>query len=480
MTITHRTHCRHTTLLFLLLMALGLQFGRPQPAYAQAVWELTPYRLHVFLAAEPTPKLPEAALDEMGADLIARVDSEIGAAWGMTVSRPEASLRRAMLASLEDVAVDAIPAEALKHDKVTLVTIVPEVIGFRVSARELDVRTQLFSTVVTKDVFQEALLSDMLFSAVVEAFAPLASINNGEEEKIELRLRAGRLSARDASLLAVEPGAVFVPVIRYDDREGNPKKILTLPWSYFVVEDVDQSRLTCQLYSGLHSALAGRRRGRVQQLALAIKPPKKPTRLLLRARTDAERPLVGYDVFLQKPGEKTTERLGRTDQDGSILIPPTPNLLHVVYIRSGGQLLAKLPLVPGLEDSVTAAVIDDSQRLAAEALIMAAQEELVDLVTRRAVLIARIQAAIKAGKPEEADELLVKLYALKTRDQFTQQLDIEHNKIISDDPLIQRRVDMMFDKIHKQIVQHLDPKQVDEQGVLVRKALDAAPAKDSE
>ena len=480
MTITYRVYRRHTAPQLLLLMALGLLLGQPRRACAQAVWELTPYRLHVYLAAEPTPELPQAALDEMGSDLIARVDGEIGAAWDMTVSQPEAPLQRAMLATLEEVGVDAIPTEALEHDKVTLVTISPEVVGFRVSARELDVRTQLFSTVVTKDVYQEALLSDMLFSAVLEAFAPLASIKNGDEDKIELRLRAGRLSTRNASLLAVKPGAVFVPVIRYDDREGKPKKILTLPWSYFLVEDVDQSRLTCKLYSGLHSALAGRRRGRVQQLALAVKPPQKPTRLLLRARTDAERPLVGYDVFLQKPGEKATERQGRTDQNGSILIPPTPDLLRVMYIRNGGQLLAKLPLVPGLEETVTAAVIDDSQRLAAEAIIMAAQEELLDLVTRRAVLIARIQAALKAGKPEEADELLVKLYALKTRDQFTQQLDMEHNKIISDDPLIQRRVDVMFDKIHKQVVQHLDPNEVDKQGVLVREALKAAPAKDSE
>ena len=230
----------------------------------------------------------------------------------------------------------------------------------------------------------------------------------------------------------------------------------------------------CRLYSGLHSALAGRRRGRVQQLALAVKPAAKPTRLVIRARSGSNRPLGGYDVFLQKPGEKSSQWLGRTDLAGSILIPPAPHLLHVVYIRNGGQLLAKLPLVPGEEESVDAAVIDDDQRLAAESVIMASQEELLDLVTRRTVLAARISAAIKTGKADEANELLLQLYALRTRDQFTQQLDQERQKLMSDDPLIQRRVDLMFDKTRKLVVQHLDPSEVDKVSEQVRAAKEAA------
>ena len=195
---------------------------------------------------------------------------------------------------------------------------------------------------------------------------------------------------------------------------------------------------------------------------------------MIRARTGSNRPLGGYDVFLQKPGEKATEWLGRTDLAGSILIPSAPQLLHVIYIRNGGQLLAKLPLVPGVEESVEAAVIDDDQRLAAESVIMAAQEELVDLVTRRAVLAARISAAIKAGKADEADEFLVQLYGLRTRDQFTQQLDQERQILMSEDPLIRRRVDLMFDKVRKLIVQYLDPNEVDKLGDQVRAAKEAA------
>ena len=121
-----------------------------------------------------------------------------------------------------------------------------------------------------------------------------------------------------------------------------------------------------------------------------------------------------------------------------------------------------------------AAVIDDDQRLAAESVIMASQEELLDLVTRRTVLAARISAAIKTGKADEANELLLQLYALRTRDQFTQQLDQERQKLMSDDPLIQRRVDLMFDKTRKLVVQHLDPSEVDKVSEQVRAAKEAA------
>ncbi|MHB8897565.1 MAG: hypothetical protein ACYC6Y_02330, partial [Thermoguttaceae bacterium] len=255
--------------------------GIPAACQAQAVWELTPYRFHVYLALQPGPEFPRSVVDQLGTELISRVDSSVGAAWLMSVSPPEPALRSAMLAGVEGLGTGAIPESAFENDKVTLVTIVREANGFRLAARELDVRTRRFSAVVEKNVPQAALLSDALFTAVTEAFAPLAAIQASDGEKVELRLRAGRLTARDTSLPTVQPGMVFVPIVRYDDRDGNPKKILPLPWTYLAVEKVDESRLACQLYSGLRSALAGRRRGRVQELALAVKPSARATRLVI-------------------------------------------------------------------------------------------------------------------------------------------------------------------------------------------------------
>lgn len=198
--------------------------------------------------------------------------------------------------------------------------------------------------------------------------------------------------------------------------------------------------------------------------------------MTLHARAGSKQPLCGYDIFLQKPGETETAWLGRTGLDGSILIPPSPEVLQVVYVRNGGQLLAKLPMVPGLEKNADAAVVDDDQRLAAESVIMADQEELVDLVTRRAVLAAQIRGAIKSGDLDEVDELLLELYSLRTRDQFTQQLTTQRQKLYSDDPTIQLRIDAMFDETRKLVVQYLDPSDVDKLTAEVREARAAAAA----
>lgn len=453
-----------------MAMAAACALSSPGAARAQAVWELTPYRIQVYLAAGNLPDLTPRVLDDLATGLVDRADVVVGAAWQMRVAAAPDLLHRQMAGGLNSIQVESLPAEALGADKVTLLWIAPEWTGYRVAARELDVATRTFSPVVEKWATAAALLPGTLFAAASDVFAPLASIESEAGGKVRLRLRAGRFPARDPAFLSVAPGDVFRPIIRYDDRDGNPKRILALPWTYFAVEQVDQAELTCQMYSGLRTALAGRRRGRVHQLALAVKPPGESTRLVVRARTASKRPLCGYDIYLQKPGETAGAWFGRTGLDGSIVIPPGEAPLMILYVRNGGQLLARLPLVPGLEKEAEAVVLDDDQRLAAESAVMAAQEELVDLVTRRAVLAAQIRGAVKAGDLKSADRMLIDLFALRTRDQFTTQLAAQRQRLYSEDPIVQKHVDKMFEETRKLVVQYLDPNEIDKVSAEVREA----------
>lgn len=189
-----------------------------------------------------------------------------------------------------------------------------------------------------------------------------------------------------------------------------------------------------------------------------------------RARTGSKRPLCGYDIYLQKPGQTAGVWFGRTGLDGSIVIPPGEEPLMILYVRNGGQLLARLPLVPGLEQEAEAVVMDDDQRLAAESAVMAAQEELVDLITRRAVLAAQIRGAVRAGDFKSADRMLVDLFALRTRDQFTTQLAAQRQRLYSEDPIIQQQVDKMFEETRRLVVQYLDPNEIDKVSAEVREA----------
>ncbi len=57
---------------------------------------------------------------------------------------------------------------------------------------------------------------------------------------------------------------------------------------------------------------------------------------------------------------------------------------------------------------------------------------------------------------------------------WTGKARVDHHHQVHVPLAIQRRVDLMFDKIRKLIVQYLDPNEVDEIGDQVRAAKDAA------
>jgi hypothetical protein len=330
--------------------------------------------------------------------------------------------------------------------------------GFRVAAREFDVPTQLFSASVSRPVRQMGKLCDEALAAVLAAFAPLARIESVDKEQVTLRLKAAALPWRDPQLLPIQPGDVFLPVIRYQDAEGNlrrdrqgnvirPKPV---PWTFCAVRQVTPSRLECRLHTGLRSPLSGRRRGRVQQLALAVVPPRQPTILTLQSRSEPKRALAGYEVSAHAPEAKTPVLLGRTDRQGRISVPPGDGLLRVLLVRSGGQLLARLPMVPGLQAACTAEIPDDDPRLEAEGLLSGLREELVDLVARREVLLARARARIKAGQFDEAEELIGQLLRLEqSQQELSRTLAVEQRGVRAADPAVQREIDALFGDVQK-------------------------------
>ncbi len=451
-----------------MAMAAACALFAPGAARAQAVWELTPYRIQVYLAAGNLPELTPRVLGDLAAGLVDRADVVVGAAWDVRVAAAPDLLHRQMLGGLNSIQVESLPAEALGADKVTLLWIAPERTGYRVAARELDVATRTFSPVVEKWATAAALLPGTLFAAASDVFAPLASIESEAGGKVHLRLRAGRFPARDPAFLSIAPGDVFRPIIRYDDRDGNPKRILALPWTYFAVEQVDQAELTCQMYSGLRTRLAGRRAGGSSSSRLPSSRPGNPPGWSC-ARTASKRPLCGYDIYLQKPGETAGAWFGRTGLDGSIVIPPGSALM-ILYVRNGGQLLARLPLVPGLEKEAEAVVLDDDQRLAAESRGHGGPGGAGRPGHASPVLAAQIRGAVKAGDLKSADRMLIDLFALRTRDQFTTQLAAQRQRLYSEDPIVQKHVDKMFEETRKLVVQYLDPNEIDKVSAEVREA----------
>ena len=146
--------------------------------------------------------------------------------------------------------------------------------------------------------------------------------------------------------------------------------------------------------------------------------------------------MVGYDVYSQPPGSKDTELLARTDRQGSVMVEPTDAVLRTLYIKHGGALLARLPVVPGMADQLELPIADDDLRLEAEGFIKGVEQELLDIVSGRAMLYERAKSRLTEGKLDEADSLIHELRVLGNRDELAADLIREKNKSFTRDAAI--------------------------------------------
>ena len=458
-----------------LLRACLIATLAASPAVAQSVWELSPYRIQVFVAFAPLPELTPPLQDDFRNRLTERIDALVGAPWDVTVTPAAPELAHAITRSIDSVTIESLLKDSLAFDKVMLlaVTVGPE--GHRVAVRELDLQTRLWSTTAVRAVWQLTKLRDAAVSAVLDAFAPLAQISRVKEADVTLRPKAWGLPPRDPSLRCIVAGDAFRPVVRYNDREGNPRRITEIAWTFLTIESFSADVVEARLITGLRSPLSGRRRGRVQSLALRIVPPRSASTLTLKSRSGSESVLPGYDVYAHPPDSKRTTLVGRSDWQGRVTVPPAENALRVLLVKNGGEILARLPLVPGLQSECVAPIADDDGRLEAEGFITGLQEELVDLVTRREVLLARIEARLEDDKLDddkldEAAKMIDEVQRLPAAEEFSLRLKTRRAKIRTDDDATQAKINALFDDTQKLIHKHLGIDEIEELSQQLRKA----------
>lgn len=482
-----------------LTLAMGLV--GTAPLGAQSVWELAPYRVRVLVSTSNAPEL-RGIPDQLAEELLPRLENLLGAAWQVEVSpdeglphssqhplpatrqttveaakigRPPPATHHVWQLAAEATDATLLPEDWVKsgHDKVLLVRVDPAMDGWQLAAREWDAATWRLGPVLVLPVRQPTKLCDTAVFAVLEVFRPLAQIERvktgREGQHAVLRLRAGGLPTRDSDLQLVRTGQLFCPIVRLNDREGqlrrdgdgNPILPQPIPWTFLITEEVRAAEAFCRVQSGLSAPLSASRRGRTEQLALGVVPRPETTRLTLLDRHEPHDPIAGYQVFAQRPGETATRLIGRTDQAGSVNMSPTDDPLVILLVRSGQQLLARLPVAAGFATDLTAYLPDDAQRLEAEAFVTALQEQLVDTITRRQVLLARVEAQLEAGRVDEAKDLLAQLRQLPDRETLRRRLVTRQSQLRSADPHVQRQIEALFTDTSKLLDGHLDPAPVD-------------------
>jgi len=433
-------------ILALLATLVSANCGR-----GQAAWEYTPYEVRVRLALEPAPQLPVAAIASLAEHLANRSETVLGAVWHVETAGAETKLRNLLLDETNDLTAEeivaALPTADLIADKLYLASLTYRNQAYQLTVRELDCRARQLGPPLVRSASGIESLPLAIWDAVVDSFTPLARIEHVEASHVTARLRAAGLAPGPESPALVAAGSALRPVVRRNDRGGQPAKggIQSPPWTVLNVNSREDALLDCTLQSGYRNPIPARGGVRVDRLALAIRPRYEATRLLLRSRTNPAKPLVGYEIHTRAPGEEEeTQQLGLTDANGAFELPSAGGGQQMLYVRNGRQILARLPIVPGQDETITASIIDDDNRLAAEGYIAALGSRALDLVARREILAARIRGRLKGGKLAEAQTLLDEFRKLQTRADLSRDLDQFRQRVATPDSLTQQRIDKLF------------------------------------
>jgi hypothetical protein len=432
-----------------IVVSLFFAAALPQVARGQAAWEYTPYQARLWIAGAGAPQLTPAVVEQLTASVTSRGASVLGPVLNLQPSSPPPRVLSALRQGMDELTADSVAAllskEDLEADKIYLALISDHGGAHVASVRELDCRTRQLGPVIQRKAPTARGLALALWDAVRESFTPLARIEQAADGQITARLRAGGLAA-DGSPALVEPGMVLRPVLRRNDRTGQPTKggILAVGWTYFSVTERHGPVLEGTQRSGYRLAIPARGGSRLERLALLVRPYHDQTRLLLRSRVEPEKPLVGYEIHRRVENTEKTELVGVTDHEGALVLSASGGQLETFIVKSGRQLLARLPIVPGYESELKAHITDDDGRLAAEGVIAALSSRALDLVARREILAARIRARLKDNKPKEAQQLLDEFRRLASRGDLSRELDRFRQQITSRDRTTQARIDSIF------------------------------------
>jgi hypothetical protein len=301
--------------------------------------------------------------------------------------------------------------------------------------------------------------------------APLAQfeLDPDDENRVVLRRRGAALAQPTSGESWTSADEVFVPFLRRTTRGGELVEggLQQVPWTFLEVTGVDPSKTTAQIRSGTRRPFGVRKQGRIEQVAIALRSDPTDLALRLRSRTNQKKPLVGYQVLVQSPDKKDGPNgglslLGTTERDGTFVVRPSDERVRMLYLRNGGQLLARVPVVPGAQQQIDVPLPDDDARLAAEARLAAMREDLVDIVARRNILMARARQKIEKKDFAAAQQFLSQINELPGRAQMNLELQSAAQRLRSDDPQIQRRIDRLFEGTRTVLTQYLDGRPIDE------------------
>jgi hypothetical protein len=377
----------------------------------------------------------------------------------MTLTDPEAKIIAPRIGGLLSQAID-------QYDKIFVVRINQATIPHTVSVVEIETLMRYVGAVVTEKFINSDDLPKAVGRGLTRAFSPVVRIDEAGQSTAAGLIRAGGLILKEKSPASVYVNDVLQPMVRKNDRNDKPIMIGPLDWSFLVTEKVERPRVEMGFYSGRTGGLQGRQNKRTFRIALKVKPVGDSTLVRLHAKGDENAPLIGYEFYQKELKSKKMTFIGRTDWDGRLEVEKTADPLRLLYVKNGGAVLARLPVVPGFTPFEVADLVGDDMRLHAEAYIRGVENAIVDLVAIRKLLAARVRLRLYKGEMKEAQELVELLREQPTNERLAADMGKKQavylKQLGSRNANQKRKIDDMFTTTREMLAKMITPKDIRE------------------
>ncbi len=457
---------------WLRIAALLLTVGCWSVAPAQDIWEYSPYQVHIWVATGGSAELSDALNAAVRQVISDRCEAAIRAPWNTQVIAAPPELETEMLTRMSSIQPDDVlqsSREVALADKLFLVAIHGQADTIRIQVREFDSKSREFGNLIERQMGDVTQVGHQAFAAILAAFRPIAKVESTKDrdKKVSLRIRAAGLVTRLPSPILIEPGALLQPFVRNNDRNGEPNQKLGIqktPWTYCLVLARDDSIISCEIHSGTRVPVSGRPNQRIQRFAVLVPTTPGNTLLVLQSTAKRPEPLSGYDIYAKDPRTDKQELIGRTDWRGTMEIPIAENPLRLIYVRNGSQLLARLPMIPGIESSRVVQINSDDLRLQVEGMLAGVQSWIMDVVANRQLVKARFHKRLGESKLADAKKLLDEYATIDSRDTIEKVLNDQQAKRKSEHAPVQKRIDKLFETTRGLLTKHVDPDEGTELG----------------
>ena len=217
---------------------------------------------------------------------------------------------------------------------------------------------------------------------------------------------------------------LFLPVIRRTNRAGKLTGLEPLEFTFLTVDKQDGAVVRASIQSTGRNPLGQRKSKKAKKLALVIRPPQNSTTLQLLSREKQPIPMEGFtikEVPIGAPRTVTGVPIGRSDYQGKFEVMPSDSGMRVLVISRGGRNLMKLPIVPGLYDSVATKLPNDEVRLFSHGVFKGFETEILGLIIRRQVVRANLERAIEKKLREDAEKHLSELREMESLEEFRER-----------------------------------------------------------